>query len=60
MLYNDNTYKESNKNLLYAIEVLEKAHTQKDKNVVVVDNKRDGFWNKVGDFLNPFKCGKDQ
>ena len=59
LLYNDNTYHDSNKNLLYAIEVLEKAQSQKDKNEPEENKPNGTFWNKVGNFFNPFKCGKE-
>lgn len=58
LLYNDNSYQDSNKNLLYAIEVLEKAQYNKEKSLVV-EKKEPTFWDKVGNVFNPFKCGKN-
>jgi hypothetical protein len=58
LLDSSSLYKESNKNLLHAIEVLEKAHNQSQKLKEERPNKNDGFWDKVGNFFNPFKCGK--
>lgn len=60
LLYNDSSYQNSNKDLLHAIEVLENAHSQKEKTQELPDNKqKHTFWNKMGNFLNPFKCGKE-
>lgn len=58
LLYNDSTYKESNRQLLAAIEILEKAQSQKEKNVKV-EEKNEGFWSKVGKIFTPFKCGQN-
>lgn len=39
-----------------AIEILEKA--QENKNEIHKEDKQEnGFWNKVANFMNPFKCG---
>jgi Tfp pilus assembly protein PilV len=56
LLYTDNSYQESSKNLLSAIELLEKA--QENKKEIDKENKENkSFWHKMGNFLNPFKCG---
>ncbi len=56
LLYNDQSFHDSNKNLLSAIELLEKA--QENKKEIDKENKEDkSFWQKVGTFMNPFKCG---
>jgi hypothetical protein len=57
LLYSDNNYQSSNKNLLAAIEILEKAQNQEKK--VVVEERKDGLWSKIGNIFNPFKCGKE-
>ena len=60
LLYNDSSYHDSNKHLLAAIEILEKAQNQKEKNVKIEDKiDKGGFWDKVGNLFNPFKCGKE-
>jgi hypothetical protein len=57
ILYGNQNYHESNKNLLDAIEILEKAQTQQLNAKPKVEEE--GFWSKVGTFFNPFKCGKN-
>jgi hypothetical protein len=58
LLYNENNYNDSNKHLLQAIEILENAQNQKDKNSEKAEDK-EGFWGKVSSFFNPFKCGQN-
>jgi hypothetical protein len=58
MLDSSSLYIESNKNLLHAIEVLEKAQLQSQKIKEEKQIKNEGFWDKVGNIFNPFKCGK--
>jgi hypothetical protein len=58
LLYNQKNYTESNKNLLAAIDILEKAQTQQNKPKVEEEDDP-SFWSKVGTWLNPFKCGKN-
>ena len=60
LLYNDSNYQDSNKNLLNALEVLEKAQNQKEKSIAEENNKKEdsSFWGKVGNFFKPFQCGK--
>ena len=56
LLYNNQSFQESNRNLVSAIELLENAQNWKiedDGN----KNEEKTFWEKVGSFLNPFKCG---
>jgi hypothetical protein len=56
LLYNDHSFQESNKNLLSAIDLLEKA--QENKKEIDKENKEDKtMWQRLGNFLNPFKCG---
>jgi hypothetical protein len=57
LLYNENSYTNSSKNLMAAIETLEQAQIENRKKVV--KKPQENFWNKVGDFFTPFKCGKE-
>jgi len=57
-LNSESSYKDSNDNLLKAIEVLENAQNQSKKESTA-ENKNESFWNKVGSLFNPFRCGKD-
>jgi hypothetical protein len=59
LLYNEATYQDSNKNLLYAIEVLEKAQNTKEKSLVL-EEKEETFWTKLGNVFKPFQCGKNE
>ena len=54
-----NKYNETKKHLIAAIDILEKAQNQQDKIKLNEDEQEPGFWNKVGTWLNPFKCGKN-
>jgi len=56
VLYNEKTFDESNKNILAAIEILEKANENKREIDQDVRGGR-GFWDKFSNFWNPFKCG---
>lgn len=56
LLYNDKTFEDSNKNILSAIEMLEKAQENK-KEVDNESKEAKTFWDKVSNFMNPFKCG---
>ena len=58
LLYNQKNYNESNKHLLQAIDILEKAQNQQNKKQEEHEHEA-GFWDKVGTWLNPFKCGKN-
>ena len=56
LLYNDHSFQDSNKNLLSAIDLLEKA--QENKKEIDKENREDKtMWQRLGNFLNPFKCG---
>ena len=50
------------KNMLDSINILENAKNSKIKNDMFQnENKNDeDVWSKIGDFFNPFKCGKNQ
>ena len=52
LLYNDKTYEDSSKNLLAAIDILEKA--QQNKKVLDDGKKELSFWEKL---FSSFKCG---
>lgn len=56
LLYNNHSFQDSNKNLLSAIDLLEKAQRNKKENEKDQMGEK-SFWEKVGSFLNPFKCG---
>lgn len=56
LLYNDKQYDTSNLNLMAAIDLLDKAIENKRDHEEIVHEKT--FWEKVGEFFNPFKCGK--
>jgi hypothetical protein len=59
LLYNESNYKNSNENLLAAIEILEKAQSNKEKNISQHpqhEKKEEGFWSKL---FKPFKCGSN-
>jgi hypothetical protein len=43
---------------LAAIDILEKAQNQQNKSIPE-EEEDPSFWNKVGSWLNPFKCGKN-
>lgn len=61
LLYNDLNYNEATKNMLDSLNILEKAKKTK----IQIENKQnykkdqDDVWTKIGDFFNPFKCGKN-
>jgi hypothetical protein len=57
LLYNNQSFQESNKNLLSAIELLEKAQKKREEEEEEKKPDEKTFWEKVGNFLNPFKCG---
>ncbi len=60
ILYNDIAYNENTKNMLDSINILEKAKINKAKDDYYKNNqkKEEDVWSKIGDFFNPFKCGK--
>jgi len=62
ILYNDLNYNEKTKYMIDSIKILEKAKTSKLKSDALnLDKNRDkeDVWSKIGDFFNPFKCGKN-
>lgn len=60
VLYNDFSYNDNTKNMLDSISILEKAKISKATDDYYKNNKQDeeDVWSKIGDFFNPFKCGK--
>jgi len=62
-LYNNQTYAESNNNLLGAIDILENAQSSKDKHAIDkkkhVIEEETTFFSKVGNLFSVFKCGKN-
>ena len=60
VMYNDITYDDNTKNMFDSISILEKAKISKATDEYYKSNKKDGedVWDKIGDFFNPFKCGK--
>jgi len=63
LLYNDLNYNDKTKNMIDSMKILEKAKTSKIKSDALQDynkqNNKDDVWSKIGDFFNPFKCGKN-
>lgn len=61
VLYNDINFSEHAKNMLESMDILEKAKKAriKNDNLRILDRKDEDIWSKLGDFLNPFKCGKN-
>ena len=57
LLYDESNFDDSNKKLMSALDVLENA--QKGRKVKE-EKKEENFWDKVGNFFMPFKCGSDQ
>jgi hypothetical protein len=53
----DDTAGRSKKDLLKALEMLEKANESK-KELFYDERQETGFWGKFSSLLNPFKCGK--
>jgi hypothetical protein len=57
LLYNNKNYSDSHKNLMDAIDILEKAQNQQFNETPKTEpHAETSFWSKI---LNPFKCGKD-
>jgi len=54
-------YNEATKNMLDSMKILEKAKMTKNKHEIYQENKvnNEDVWSKIGDFFNPFKCGKN-
>jgi len=62
LLYNDLKYNEATKNMLDSMNILEKAKKTKiqmESQSLNKMNDTDDVWSKIGNFFNPFKCGKN-
>lgn len=62
ILYNDLNYNETTRNMLDSMHILEKAKKSKMQIESESQNnfkETDDVWSKIGDFFNPFKCGKN-
>ena len=60
VMYNDIAFDDKSKNMLDSINILEKAKISKATDDYYKNNKKneEDVWDKIGDFFNPFKCGK--
>jgi len=59
LLYNDINYDDSSKRMLESMEILEKAKIQRLKEKENQEQNYEeelGFWDKLANMLNPFKC----
>jgi hypothetical protein len=56
LLYNNKGYGDSQRSLLDAIDILEKAQNhQLGCKPKIEEDKQEGFWTRL---FNPFRCGK--